>query len=131
VTRTIRPVARSPRVRALAFLAWLLLVVTPAFGAPAGMTHDVRAIGHPAAAMPMARHCNHAAPVKVDRACCGSHEGGCAGHACGCAPCGSGVAVLPSMPGATAAHVAGLRWSLRGETVPGTFFTPPLRPPAA
>jgi hypothetical protein len=130
VTRTIRHLAHSPRLRVLALLAWLFLVITPAFGVPTAMAGGMHRADHTTSSTQIIHHCDHAAPVKADRSCCGNDQC-CVGHACGCgASCGS-VLALPVIRGLASASASGLRWSPHTTSVPRFDFTPPLRPPAA
>jgi hypothetical protein len=131
VTRTIRHFSYSPRLRVMALLAWLLLVITPAYGMPLGMTGGMHHAGHATFSTQTADHCHHAAPVKADRSCCGTHDSCYAGPACGCAAACSSVMVVQAMRGFACVSIAAIHWSPRDAAVPRSDFAPPLRPPAA
>jgi hypothetical protein len=125
--RSIRLVARSRRLQALAFLAWLFLLVTPAFGAPASPSRTHHA-NHPATASSRV-HCDHAAVVKADRPCCGQQASCCADHACACGA-GMGAVASSVLHGFADVPMCYVRPVSRSVTLPRSMAVPPLRPPA-
>lgn len=132
MTRTIRHFADSPRLRMMALLGWLLLIVTPAYGMP------LRMIGggghhadHAALSTQTHDHCHHAVPIKADQSSCGTDSNCCGGHACGCTTACSSVFTLPVLRGFAPTQIAVVHVDPRGASVPSSHFAPPLRPPAA
>lgn len=125
--------ARSPHLRAMAWLAWLILVINPVYGAPLGMMHGVHSSTPPVAhAAQVSEHCHHAAPVKADRSGGGDHDTGCkgAGHACQCAA--TCCSLLPTaMAGLAPTVLSSILWSPRRVAAPRSGNSPPLRPPRA
>ena len=132
MTRTIRHFADSPRLRVMALLAWLLLVMTPAHGMPlrmiGGMQHHA---DHPALSTQTNDHCRHAVSIKADRSCCGTHGNCCGGHICGCAAACASVFAIQAMRGFAYKQISAAHETPRDATVPSSHFAPPLRPPAA
>jgi hypothetical protein len=114
----------------MALLAWLFLVITPVFGAPAGMTRGMHSAAHATSAT-QTDHCHHTAPATADGERCATHDDCCAGHACGCGAGCASVPVLPTVRGLADADVARTHPSPHVAAVPSSAFAPPLRPPAA
>ena len=130
MTRTAHHFAHSRGLQLAALLAWLFLVVTPVFGMHSGAhggTHD----SHHTTSMQNSAHGDHATQVDMDRSCCGSHDAGCAGHACDCATVCGTIAVLPVIRDLASLRAADAHSSALHARVPGSDSTPPLRPPAA
>jgi hypothetical protein len=137
MTLSLRQFARSPRLRALSVLAWLLLVVNAVAAAPLGMRAMPPVHAMPASVATGSAHGHHVAPVAVAAAsaCCADvdHADGCVdmtGQHCTCAAmCGTALApmtVLALVPVAlTTTYAVPLRSSL-----PALMPAPPLRPPA-
>lgn len=130
MTPSLRPFARSPRLRALGVLAWLMLVV-----------HALAAVPLQGAPSPVHRHAARADATAVEglghrlaAACCdgtaGGHAAGFDGHGDCAAMCGS--ALLPSPPAVPVAMLVGTphEHPLR---IAATSMNPvpPLRPPLA
>jgi hypothetical protein len=130
MSRTLRHLACSSRFRALAWLAWLMLAVTPAYGTPGGMAmNDAHRAGPLPSAVQVADHSQHAMPADAD--CCGGQGHGQQGSAdaCHCAVvCGS---VLPAvaMVEFPAAPLAGMQRPAPIAAPPSIPHAPPLRPP--
>jgi hypothetical protein len=126
MTRSIRLVARSRRLLALAFLAWLFLLVTPASGVPASSSWT-HAANHPATASTRGP-CDHAAVLKADHRCCGQQTSCCADHACAC---GASVGAIASfvLHGLSDVSMRYVRPVSRSVTLPRSMAVPPLRPP--
>ncbi|MFC5582437.1 hypothetical protein [Rhodanobacter terrae] len=130
MSRTPRHLACSSRFRALAWLAWLILAVTPAYGSAGGMAmSDAHHAGLMASAAHVVGHGRHAMPVDAD--CCGEQGHGQHGttDACHCAAvCGS---VLPAvaMVELAAAPLAIVQRPAPIAAPPSVPHAPPLRPP--
>ncbi|MGH8160231.1 MAG: hypothetical protein ACREPQ_19115 [Rhodanobacter sp.] len=127
--RIPRQLARSPHLRVMAWLAWLMLAVAPVHAAPCGAMEMAAAMGHGAHAAQVSDHAQHAMPVKAD--CCGGQDHARHGSTstCHCAvTCGT---ALPVMTMAALAPVApaALHGSLRHVVAPKLAHAPPLRPP--
>lgn len=134
MSRRSRRLDRSPQLRVLACLAWLLLVIVPAYGLPSDASGDMHHTGHATHSVQTAQtvdHCHHAAPVKLHRSCCDTHDTCCASHACGCGTgCNSALA-MPITHGFARPRIASEHGSTRDANVPNSAFPPLLRPPAA
>jgi hypothetical protein len=130
MSRTFRHLACSPRFRALAWLAWLILAVTPVYGTPGGMAmNDAHPAGPAPSAAHVADHSQHAPPVDAD--CCGGQGHGQQGStdACHCAAvCGSALLAVAMVELAPAALV-GVQRSALTVAPPSIPHPPPLRPP--
>jgi hypothetical protein len=111
MTRTIRQFGNAPRVRLLALLAWLLLVITPAYGMPLGAMGGVSHGDHATLAMKTGGHCHHTSTSKADRSSCASPDSCCAGHICSCATTCSVVLVAPGPIGIAGANPVTIDWS--------------------
>ena len=132
MTRTIRHFADSPRLRVMALLGWLLLIITPAYGMPLRMIGGMgQHADHAALSTQTNDHCHQPMPIKADQSSCGTHGNCCVGHACGCATACSSVFTLPALHGLVATQIALVHGSPRDASVPSSHFAPPLRPPAA
>jgi hypothetical protein len=124
--RRLRQVVRTPPLRVLAWLAWLLLAASPVFAAPVGVggAHD-----GPAASMPKVDHAAHdGSAVTAD--CCSTP--GVPGHAatdCHCpATCASALPAL-AMVEMPLVRVAVTPPPRHGAMAPDQLRSPPLRPP--
>lgn len=120
---SLRQLARSRRLRVMAALAWLLLVVNAAMpaGSPNRVAHALAGTHTGQAAMP-------------HTACDGGHAGCCGGQLapdCHCAAMSGGLLlpVFAAMPGTMAMAVVPDRPLPRHA--PSPTASPPLRPPAA
>jgi hypothetical protein len=131
MTRAIRYFGNAARVRVLALLAWLLLVITPAYGMPLGATGGMSHGGHATLSMSTGGHCHHTSTSKADRSNCVLPDSCCAGHICQCATTCSVVLVAPGPSGIASAHPATVYESTPRVLVPSSDFIPLLRPPAA
>jgi hypothetical protein len=130
MTRTIRHFGNAPRVRVLALLAWLLLVITPAYGMPLGAAGGTSHGGHATLSITTG-HCHHTSTSKADRSNCVSPGSCCAGHICNCAATCGVVLVAPGTSGIAGANPVTVYGSPSSAPVPSSDFIPPLRPPAA
>jgi len=130
MNRPLRHAARLPSLRAMAWLAWLILALAPAHGMPRGMMGEA---SHTASASSVAHavdHGQHVMPGQPD--CCGGqgHDThGARGSAQCAAVCGS---VLPAVAMAGLVPAVPEPWR-----VPPSFVAAPsvmqaalLRPPA-
>jgi hypothetical protein len=131
MSRTLRHFANSSRFRALAWLAWLILAVTPVYGTPGGM--DMSGAHQAGSAVPSATqvvdHSQHAMPTDAD--CCGGQGHGQQGStdACHCAAmCGSLLPAVAMVELAPAALVGAQR-AAPVAAPPSIPHAPPLRPP--
>lgn len=128
MNRSLRHAARLPSLRAMAWLAWLLLALAPLHGMPRGMAGDAGAV--PAAAVAHALdHGGQALPAAAD--CCdGSHpdQHGSMGSAQCAAACGSVLPVL-AMAGLTPVTPEPLRVVSSFVAAPSVVHAVPLRPP--
>ncbi|WP_189440517.1 hypothetical protein [Rhodanobacter panaciterrae] len=132
MSRTLRHLACSPRFRALAWLAWLILVVAPVHAAPGVMVmrSDAHQVGPARSAAHVVEHGQHA--MSVDADCCGDQSHGRQGsaNACHCtAVCGSALPVVAMVELAPMA-LAGVQLAARFAAPPGGVHAPLLRPPA-
>jgi hypothetical protein len=131
MSRSLRHFACSPRFRALAWLAWLILAVTPVYGTPGGMVmSDAHRAAAAASAAHVVDHGQHAMPVDAD--CCGGQGHGVQGSTdvCHCpAMCGSALLTVVMVEFAPAAP-AGVQSSAPFAAPPNIPHAPPLRPPA-
>lgn len=124
---SLRQLARSRRLRVIAALAWLLLVVNAATAmpmAPGSSVHAAHALA--------GTHTGQAAMPHT--ACDDGHAGCCGGQLapdCHCAAMSGGLLlpVFAAMPGTMAMAVAPDRPLPRHA--PSPTASPPLRPPAA
>lgn len=124
-------IARSPHLRVMAWLAWLILVINPVsgYGAPLGIMYDIHSAAHVSHVAQASDYCQQAAPVKVDRAGCGDYDTG-AGHICHCAE--TCCSLLPTAMAVLApAILSSILWFPRRVAAPSTGSSPPLRPPRA
>jgi hypothetical protein len=126
----LRQLSHSRPCLALAWLAWLLLLVSPLQAAPMAMAAGVAQGGHAA----MAQHGELAADADVADDCCAAQPlpaGDVAQHACHCAAwCGSALPAwaLP-MPDRVAMQTP--RATPRSPFMPHGVYVRLLRPPAA
>jgi hypothetical protein len=130
MSRTLRHFAYSSRFRALAWLAWLILAVMPAYGTPGGMAmSDAHQAGPVPSVAHLAGHDQHA--MQVDADCCGGRGHGqqALTDACHCAVvCGSVLPAVAMVELAPAPLVAVQR-SASVAAPPSIPHAPPLRPP--
>lgn len=130
MTFSLRPLARSRRLRAVAVLAWLMLVINTVTAAPMGLTAAPPLLSMHATVAAVGAHCDHAAPVEPPHSCCDDQaDGHGAAYAyCGClATC---VAVLPSAAVDLAATAITATYaSAPVAAAPLLASAPPLRPP--
>lgn len=129
MTFSLRPLARSRRLRAVAVLAWLMLVINAVVAAPMGMDAAPPALSMHAPVAAAGTHCDHAAPVQPPHCCDDQADGHGAAYAyCGClAMC---VAVLPSAAVDLAATAITATYaSAPVAAAPLLASAPPLRPP--
>jgi hypothetical protein len=115
----------------LALLAWLLMVITPAYGMPLGAVRGMSHGSDATRAMTTAGHCHHMLTVKVDRSSCAASNSCCAGHVCSCATTCGVVLVAPGASAIAGTNPVTIAWSPTRVAVPSSDFIPPLRPPAA
>ncbi|WP_235605962.1 hypothetical protein [Rhodanobacter thiooxydans] len=125
----LRHVARLPFLRAMAWLAWLILALAPLHGMPRGMVGD--AIGAAPAAMVahVVDHGRHVMPAPAD--CCGGphhDQHGSMGSAQCAAACGSALPAL-AMAGLVPVAPEPLRVSSSVVAAPSVVHAVPLRPP--
>ncbi|MFI4970345.1 MAG: hypothetical protein ACHP7D_09065 [Lysobacterales bacterium] len=125
MSRRSSHLARSPQLRVLACLAWLLLVIVPAYSMPPAVPIGMH---HAANAAP-ADHCHPSLVVK--KACCDSHDTCCAGYACSCTSVFNAALAMPLTCGFAFTPITSEPEASRAANVPGSEFPPPLRPPAA
>lgn len=131
MTRTIRQFGHARRVRLLALLAWLVMIISPVYGMPLGAAGGMSHGGHATLSMTTGSHCHDTSTAKEDRSRCVSSDSCCAGHICSCAtPCGV-VLVAPGPSGIAGANPVSFYWSPTSVAVPSSDLIPPLRPPAA
>jgi hypothetical protein len=111
----------------MAWLAWLMLAVAPAYGMPSGMMDGARyatPLSH------MVDHIRHVMPMMVSDCCADQvHADHGAMTVCHCAvTCAS---VLPALAIAEFAPVAldAMHVPRHGAVAPGIIPSPPLRPP--
>jgi hypothetical protein len=126
---SLRQLARSRRLRVMAALAWLLLVVNAAAAMPMVMTAGSPA---PVAHALAGTHAGQAAMPHT--ACDDGHAGCCGGQLapdCHCAAMSGGLLlpVFAAMPGGMAMAIVPDR--LLPRHAPSPTASPPLRPPAA
>jgi hypothetical protein len=127
--RTLRQLARSPHLRVMAWLAWLILAVAPVHAAPGGMMGVASAPDQGAHLLHTPDHMHHVMPVKAD--CCGDRDHGGHGTAGSChcaATCGTVLPVM-AMAGLSLMTPAVLHVSWRKVVAPKLAHAPPLRPP--
>jgi hypothetical protein len=126
--RRLRQVVRTPHLRVLAWLAWLMLAASPVFAAPFGTgAHDM---GPPASTMQMVGHAAHdLSAMAAD--CCAAPDAHGHGAVNDC-PCpATCVSALPASAMGTLASVPAVAMPVtrRGAMAPDFFRSPPLRPP--
>jgi hypothetical protein len=114
----------------MAFVAWLLLIVTPVFGTSAEIAGTMHQTEHTTSSKQVCHHCDPAAPAKADPSSCGPHDDCCSDDECDCGTNCSSAMGLPVIRELANVSVAGVCWPLQDVTVPSAEFTPPLRPPA-
>ena len=131
MTRTIRQFGHARRVRVLALLAWLLMVITPAYGMPLGAAGGMSHSDHALHSMTTASHCHHTSAAKADRSSCVESDDCCAGHFCSCATACGVVLVAPGASAIVGTDLVTISWSPTRVAIPSSDFIPPLRPPAA
>lgn len=128
--RSLRHLARTPHLRVLAWLAWLMLAVTPVYGTPDGMAGDSHASAPAASAMAMADHAAHDMSAMLADCCATQalHDHGSMNN-CHCAA--TCVSVLPTlaMMELAPAPIDALSVPRHGQTAPDVLRSPPLRPP--
>jgi hypothetical protein len=130
MNRPLRHAARLPSLRAMAWLAWLILALAPLHGMSPGMAGDVGGAAPAAAVAHAVDHGRRAMPAPAD--CCGDlhhDQRGSMGSAQCAAACGS---VLPALAMAGLAPVAPepLRVASSFVAAPSVVHAVPLRPPA-
>jgi len=130
MSRLLRHAARLPSLRAMAWLAWLILALAPVHGMPRGVAGDAGGAAPAAAVAHAVDHGRQVMPAPTD--CCdGLHhdQHGSMGSAQCAAACGS---VLPALAMAGLAPVAPelLRVSSSFVAAPSVVHAVPLRPPA-
>lgn len=133
MTISLRLLARSRRLRAMAVLAWLMLVVNSLAAAPMGMTGVPHSHAMQTTMTAVSEHRHHRAAAMGATSCCDDHAGCCdgmAGQACHCAAmCSTTLLPGPAVVVASteAASVYAVPLPLRA---PSLDTAPPLRPPA-
>jgi hypothetical protein len=131
MSRTLRHFARSSRFRALAWLAWLILAVTPVYGTPRGMVmNDAHRAAPMSSTAHVVDHVRHATPVDAD--CCGDQGHGQQGStiACHCAAVCASVLPPMAMIEPTSTPLVDVQRSAPFTAPPNIPHAPPLRPPA-
>ncbi|WP_426702651.1 hypothetical protein ACPPVV_06525 [Rhodanobacter sp. Col0626] len=127
MNRTPHPLARSPHLRMLAWLAWMFLAVVPVQGVPgAGMTGAASA-GGPMVSVTHAM--DHAMQGMADDCCMNQlHGDHCTMQACHCVTTGD----LPTLlqVALVSAATDALHVPRQGADAPLVTSSPPLRPPA-
>lgn len=128
--RSLRHFARTPNLRVLAWLAWLMLALTPAYGAPGGTLGDAQGVSQTSAMMPMA---DHAAPdmAAMTTDCCpgqSPHTHDAMGS-CHCAATCASVLPVLAMLELAPASMHGMPVPRHGTMAPSVTRSPPLRPP--
>jgi len=129
MNRPLRHAARLPSLRAMAWLAWLILALAPLHGMSPGMAGDVGGAAPAAAVAHAFDHGGQALPAPAD--CCdGSHpdQHGSMGSAQCAAACGSVLPVL-AMAGLTPVAPQPLRVVSSFVAAPSVVHAVPLRPP--
>jgi len=132
MTLSLRPLARSPRLRAMGMLAWLMLVINSLAAAPMGMSGMPQSHPMRTTVAAVSEPCHHPVAARMSRSCCGDQAGCCdgmAGHACTCTalcnttlpPAAGGVLTAVAL---TASYAMPLPVS-----APSLNTSPPLRPP--
>lgn len=139
MNRRLRAPIRSPHLRAMAWLAWLMLVLTPLHAAPSAVAGPLPAgagASHSMATPAMPMHAMHAmttmghARAQIPGCCChgqGHDDCGSIG-ACHCAGGGSALP-LAAMPELAPPMLGAVYASARRLAPPGRIHAPPLRPP--
>jgi len=129
--RTLRHLARSPHFRVLAWLAWLILAVTPVHGASGAMVMSgVHQAVSARSASHVVEHGQHA--MSADADCCGGQGQALQGsaNACHCAAvCSSALPVVAMVELAPLA-LDGVHLAARFASPPSVVHAPLLRPPA-
>lgn len=128
--RSLRQLARTPHLRVLAWLAWLMLALTPAYGAPGGTMDDARGVNQTSAMMPTA---DHAAPdmAAMTSDCCAGqspHTQDAMGS-CHCAATCASVLPVVAMLELAPASMHATPVPHQGTMAPSVTRSPPLRPP--
>ena len=130
MNRTLCHFANTPRLRVMAWLAWLILAVAPVHGMPGQMTGDLPAVAAMSSMTHAVHHAGHAMPGMADDCCTGQgHRGGAPMPGCHCVATCAGVlpvfamvALFPVFPGT-------MYVPRHGAGTPSVTRSPPLRPP--
>lgn len=128
--RSLRHLARTPHLRVLAWLAWLMLTVTPVYGAPAGMTGDAHGMGQTSPMMQMADHSAHDMSAMTADCCTGqaAHGHDMTGS-CHCAATCASVLPVLAMAELAPPSMDAMPVPRHGAVAPSVTRSPPLRPP--
>lgn len=130
--RSLRQLARTPHLRVLAWLAWLMLALTPAYGAPGGTMNDAHGVHQTSTAMTMTM-ADHAEPdlAAMTSDCCAgqsphTHD---AMGSCHCAATCASVLPVVAMLELAPASMHAMPVPHHGTMAPSVTRSPPLRPP--
>jgi len=127
--RRLCHLARAPHLRVLAWLAWAMLALTPAFAAPAGMG-GAHGGGQAVPAMQMADHDTHDMSAMTADCCAApTAHGHAAMSDCHCPVTCASVLPAVAMAELAAVPVAAMPVPRRGAMAPHLNRSPPLRPP--
>lgn len=130
--RSLRQLVRTPHLRVLAWLAWLMLALTPAYGAPDGTMDDAHGVHQTSTAMTMTM-ADHAAPdmAAMMSDCCpgqSPHTHDAMGS-CHCAATCASVLPVVAMLELAPASMHAMPVPHQGTMAPSVIRSPLLRPP--
>jgi hypothetical protein len=132
--RFLRHPARTPHLRVMAWFAWLMLALTPVYGAPGGMASDGHGMSHgmsqTSLMIPMTDHAAHDMSAMTTDCCTGqaphTHD---AMSSCHCAATCASVLPVPAMLELAPAFMHAMSVPRHGAMAPSVTRSPPLRPP--